>query len=409
MSPVNLRNPVIPRNQPQDRGGLSRTRRPQEDTLDTQVDGKTLREIIPTLQFTFQFNRNLKQEDFKDMDQVLQLHQRLKDLFQRSMDNKRFNLALQWAELGESFQKIWLKEIDFNTLCYRRTADPDRANSESFRLTRGRPNQLSSGFTPLRNQKISVQESPFFTIPGSFHQKTRIQGQKQDLFQPKAERVRTNDPEAVGLSERSTQEPEIVGNTIRISSPNNRNITPTQNEHSVVTPESSLKGDALWLQMSQFAEKTQKQFVELQDSHERMKTLTASMDKIVKTLQEGHAQLIKASEETNKRLNQIFEEQSHCKRDRDCLDQDLRQLFIVYQNMNPQPQGHVWDNPCPQEDIKPDAFMENKIRSPSQYQDGENMFYSEKEALKKLPEASSWAKFSGTGEYDHMKLIDYID
>ncbi|MBW0485158.1 hypothetical protein O181_024873 [Austropuccinia psidii MF-1] len=37
------------------------------------------------------------------------------------------------------------------------------------------------------------------------------------------------------------------------------------------------------------------------------------------------------------------------------------------------------------------------------------MSYSEKEAVKNLPEASSWPKFSGTGEYDHMELIDYID
>ncbi|MBW0571877.1 hypothetical protein O181_111592, partial [Austropuccinia psidii MF-1] len=37
------------------------------------------------------------------------------------------------------------------------------------------------------------------------------------------------------------------------------------------------------------------------------------------------------------------------------------------------------------------------------------MYYSEKEALKQLPEASRWPKFSGTGEYDHMELIDYID
>ncbi|MBW0551476.1 hypothetical protein O181_091191 [Austropuccinia psidii MF-1] len=35
----------------------------QEDTLDTVVDGKSLREIIPTLPFTFQFNRKLKSED----------------------------------------------------------------------------------------------------------------------------------------------------------------------------------------------------------------------------------------------------------------------------------------------------------------------------------------------------------
>ncbi|MBW0498480.1 hypothetical protein O181_038195 [Austropuccinia psidii MF-1] len=37
------------------------------------------------------------------------------------------------------------------------------------------------------------------------------------------------------------------------------------------------------------------------------------------------------------------------------------------------------------------------------------MSYSEKEALKQLPEASSWPKLTGTEEYDHMELIDYID
>ncbi|MBW0508460.1 hypothetical protein O181_048175 [Austropuccinia psidii MF-1] len=57
---------------------------------------------------------------------------------------------------------------------YRRTTDPDWAYSDSFRLTRRRPKQLSSGFIPFRNQHISGQESPFFTIPGSFQEKTRI-------------------------------------------------------------------------------------------------------------------------------------------------------------------------------------------------------------------------------------------
>ncbi|MBW0496563.1 hypothetical protein O181_036278 [Austropuccinia psidii MF-1] len=133
------------------------------------------------------------------------------------------------------------------------------------------------------------------------------------------------------------------------------------------------------------------------------------MDKIVKTLQEGHAQLSKASEETNKRLNQVFEEQHHSKRDRDFLDQDTKKLFNVYDNMKPQPQGHVMNNPYHQEEIKPDAILVNKERSSSQYQDGENMSYPVKEALKQLPEASSWPKFSGTREYDHMELIDYID
>ncbi|MBW0563463.1 hypothetical protein O181_103178, partial [Austropuccinia psidii MF-1] len=241
-----------------------------------------------------------------------------------------------------------------------------------------------------------------------FQEKTRIQGKKQDHLQPEEERVRPNDPEAVGFGERSAQEPEVVVNNSRISSPINRNITPTQIDHNVVTPESKLNSDALWLKMSQFAEQTQKQFEELQASHERMKTSTASMDKLVRTPQEGHAQLSKASEETNKRLNLVFEEQHHSKRDRDCLYQDINKLFTVYHSMKPQPQGHVKDNPYHPDEIKPDVMLGNKGRSPSQYQDGDKMSYSEKEALKQLPEASSWPKFSGTGEFHHMKLIDYI-
>ncbi|MBW0478879.1 hypothetical protein O181_018594 [Austropuccinia psidii MF-1] len=140
-----------------------------------------------------------------------------------------------------------------------------------------------------------------------------------------------------------------------------------------------------------------------------MKKSTASMDKIVKTLQEGHAQLRKSSEETNKRLNTVFEEQHHSKRDKCFLDQDVNKLFHFYHSMKPQPQGHVMDNPYHQDDIKPNSILMNKARSPSQYQDGDDMSYSEKEALKPLPEASSWPKFSGTGEYDHEELISYIN
>ncbi|MBW0503112.1 hypothetical protein O181_042827 [Austropuccinia psidii MF-1] len=172
---------------------------------------------------------------------------------------------------------------------YRKTAEPERVYCDSFRLTRSRWNQVSSGFTPFRHQHISGQESKFFTVPGSFQEQTKIEGKKQNTFKPEPERVRPNYTEAAVFGERRIQEPERVVNTSRISSLNNINITPTQNEHSVVTPESNLKSDALCLKMSQFAEKTQKQFAELQEILERMKTLTASMDQIVKTLQEGHA------------------------------------------------------------------------------------------------------------------------
>ncbi|MBW0464404.1 hypothetical protein O181_004119 [Austropuccinia psidii MF-1] len=138
----------------------------------------------------------------------------------------------------------------------------------------------------IRKNKATIQAiEEQLTPTGSVQEKTRIQGQKQDLFQPKADRVRTNYPEAVRLGERSTQEPEIVIHTSRISSPINRNITPTWIEHNIATPESDLKSGALWSKMSQFVEQTQKKFAELQSSHERMKTLTASMDQIVKSLQ----------------------------------------------------------------------------------------------------------------------------
>ncbi|MBW0519211.1 hypothetical protein O181_058926 [Austropuccinia psidii MF-1] len=111
----------------------------EEDTLDTVVDGKTLREIIPTLPFTFQFNRNLKPEEWKDMDQVLQLHQLLKDLFQWSKDKKRFNLAAHWARLGASCQKICLKEIDFRDL---NVITKGWSHTRQFRLLEVRANRI---------------------------------------------------------------------------------------------------------------------------------------------------------------------------------------------------------------------------------------------------------------------------
>ncbi|MBW0560491.1 hypothetical protein O181_100206, partial [Austropuccinia psidii MF-1] len=58
---------------------------------------------------------------------------------------------------------------------------------------------------PYRNQQISGQESPFFTIPGSFQEKKDIQEQKPDHLQPEEGRVRPNDPEAVRFGKRSAQ------------------------------------------------------------------------------------------------------------------------------------------------------------------------------------------------------------
>ncbi|MBW0537667.1 hypothetical protein O181_077382 [Austropuccinia psidii MF-1] len=306
------------------------------------------------------------------------------------MGNKSFNLASHWEELGARCHKICLKEIDFKDLMViTKGWNPSR----KFRLlekreTRIRDNQaiiqaIEEQLTQIGNtqippvsQGVGQSRSPV----ASHHSGTnKVVAKSHHPSQSQAEKVRTNDPEAVGLGERSAQEPEIVVHTSRITNPTNRNITPTQTEHNVVTPESNLKSDKLWLQMSQFAVQNQESLADFE-----------------------------SSEETNRRLNQIFEEQHHCKRDRDCLDQDIKKLFNVYQNMKPQADGHALENPYHQEDIKPDSLFLNKERSPSPYQDVDNMSYFKKEALKKLPDASSCPKFSGIGEYVHMELIDYI-
>ncbi|MBW0563889.1 hypothetical protein O181_103604 [Austropuccinia psidii MF-1] len=184
----------------------------EEDTLDTVADGKTLREVIQTLTFTLQFNRNLKPEGWKDMDQVLQLpnpqgpfsmehgQQDVKpsiplgttwgnfpqdmsqrDRIQRPYGNHQRLESHQKVQTPGS-EKKWDKGESSHYPSYRRTTDPDREYSDSFTLTISRPNQLSSDFKPFGNQHISGQESPLFTIPGRFQEKTRTQGQKQDLL-----------------------------------------------------------------------------------------------------------------------------------------------------------------------------------------------------------------------------------
>ncbi|MBW0519265.1 hypothetical protein O181_058980, partial [Austropuccinia psidii MF-1] len=89
----------------------------------------------------------------------------------------------------------------------------------------------------------------------SLQEKRRIQAKKQDNLQPEEERVRPNDPEAVGFGERSAQEPEVVVNNSRVSSPINRIIPPTQMEHNVSTPESNLNNDALLYKCPNFLSK----------------------------------------------------------------------------------------------------------------------------------------------------------
>ncbi|MBW0469119.1 hypothetical protein O181_008834 [Austropuccinia psidii MF-1] len=238
MSPVHLRYLGFQRHQPEDREGLSRTRRPGRGHLGhsggwQEIQGNHTHSAI---HIPIQQKPQIRGlEGYGSSSSALPTPQRPFSMEHGQQEEVQNPGGEAKQDKGESS----------HYKRYRRTTDPDRAYSNSFRLTRSRPKQLSSGFTPFRDQQISGQESPFFTIPGSFEQKTRIQGQKQNDLQPQEERVRPSDSEAVVFGERSTQEPEVFLHNSRINSPINRNINPTQIEYNVVTPESNLNSDAL--------------------------------------------------------------------------------------------------------------------------------------------------------------------
>ncbi|MBW0545072.1 hypothetical protein O181_084787 [Austropuccinia psidii MF-1] len=90
----------------------------------------------------------------------------------------------------------------------------------------------------------------------------------------------------------------IVNESDLISTPTIRNYIPTENENSVVTPEGNLNANELWLKMSEFAEKTQEKLEMLHENNVRFQKVTEIQQTTIKALQDGYAQLKKASEET---------------------------------------------------------------------------------------------------------------
>ncbi|MBW0526264.1 hypothetical protein O181_065979 [Austropuccinia psidii MF-1] len=249
---------------------------------------------------------------------------------------------------------------------HRKEMEPEITYSDPFRLMRtGDPTRLPGGFTPLRNQQISDQESPYFPIPGRIQERKRIIGQEQDFFQPEEERVISYDPKVVGPAERSTiKQQTAVSTSHEASIPRIRNDISTQIKHNFVIPESTISSNTLWSKFSQFVEQTQKEFKELHESTSRLQEVYTLQTKTIQTLQEDYTKLSKASEENKRRLNQVLKEQNQCKREREYLDQDIDKLFNFCQKMKPQTQGHVFGNtPYHQEDIKPDSLLEKKPRS----------------------------------------------
>ncbi|MBW0479380.1 hypothetical protein O181_019095 [Austropuccinia psidii MF-1] len=189
MSPVYLRDLGFQRNQPEDREGLSRTRRPGRGHLGHSGGWKNTEgnHTHPSIHFPIQQEpqtRGLERygssssapptpQRFVSMEHGPQevqpgislgrawsklpkdLSQR--DRLQRPYDNHQRLQSHQEVQTtgGEGKQD---KGESSHYPSYRRKTDPDKAYSDSFRLTRSRPNQLFSGFTPFRNQNISGQE-----------------------------------------------------------------------------------------------------------------------------------------------------------------------------------------------------------------------------------------------------------
>ncbi|MBW0532428.1 hypothetical protein O181_072143 [Austropuccinia psidii MF-1] len=196
MSPGHLRNLGFQRNQPEEREGLSRTRRPGRGHLGhSGLERYGSSSSAPPTPQRFISTEHGQQEvqpgiplgrawsKFpKDMS--------LRDRLQRPYGNHQRLECHQAVQTpgGEGKQD---KGESSHYPSYGRTADPDRAYSDSFRLTRSRPNQLSSGFKPFRNQQISGQESPFFTIPGISRGRQGYKGKNKTTF---SQRKRESDP-----------------------------------------------------------------------------------------------------------------------------------------------------------------------------------------------------------------------
>ncbi|MBW0491730.1 hypothetical protein O181_031445 [Austropuccinia psidii MF-1] len=155
---------------------------------------------------------------------------------------------------------------------HRREIEPEREYYASFRLARsGQPTKLPSGFTPLRHKYTSGQESPYLPIQDNIQDRRRIIGQEQDFFQPEEERVKPYGPEIVGPVERSTKKQQRVVNTSNEAiSPKIRNDVSAHIENNVVTPESTMSSNTLWLQFSQFLEQTHKEFEKLHENISRL-------------------------------------------------------------------------------------------------------------------------------------------
>ncbi|MBW0536085.1 hypothetical protein O181_075800 [Austropuccinia psidii MF-1] len=255
MSPAHLRNLGISRKQPEDREGFFRTRRPGRGHLGhnggwQDTEGNHTHSAIHLSNQQKRQTRGLvgygSSSSAPPTPQTSFPMEHEQQEVQASI-----TLGRTWSKLPEDMSQRDILQRSYE----------EKLNQTGHTLIPSGSQGVDKNISPVASKHSGTRRS----VAKSHHssQSQVVSRRRQDTFQPKAERVIPNYPEAFGIGERSTQEPEIVVNTSRIGSPNNRNITPTQNEHNVVTPESNLNSNALWLNISQFAEKMQKQFAEL--------------------------------------------------------------------------------------------------------------------------------------------------
>ncbi|MBW0573913.1 hypothetical protein O181_113628 [Austropuccinia psidii MF-1] len=161
MSPVHLRNLGFQRNQQEDREGFSRTRRPGRGHLGHSGGWKDTEGNHTHSAIHFPIQQEPKTrglERYGSSSSAPQTPQRFTSM---EMENKRFNLASHWEGLGASWNKIFLKEIDFR---YLMVITKGWNPSRKFRLLEVRANRIRENQATIQAIKEQLTQKGYTQI-----------------------------------------------------------------------------------------------------------------------------------------------------------------------------------------------------------------------------------------------------
>ncbi|MBW0462238.1 hypothetical protein O181_001953 [Austropuccinia psidii MF-1] len=203
MSPVHLRNLGVPRSPKEDRIGLFRAR---ETGFGKNGDWQDTQGYYYHTPIHISIQQTLKARGLERYGSSTS------EMFQWSMETKRFNLDSHWKKPGGGFQKISLREIYFKELMERPKGwNPKnklklleereakiRENKATIQDIEEKSNQKeniltpsgSQGFVKQPNSPVASEHSESTRSMGKSHhfsqfqEKTRTKGQEQDFFQP---------------------------------------------------------------------------------------------------------------------------------------------------------------------------------------------------------------------------------